>query len=102
MGQEIEQAHFNRADFTACAECLRRETELLEAWFRDAAFSTRDRTGGFELEAWLIGADARPAPVNAAFLKRLDDPMVVPELARFNVELNDHPQHLWGSALSRF
>jgi gamma-glutamyl:cysteine ligase YbdK (ATP-grasp superfamily) len=102
MGQEIEQTCFTRADFTDYGDCLRRETELLEAWFRDGLFSTRDRTGGFELEAWLIDPAARPAPVNAAFLKRLDDPMVVPELARFNVELNDHPQHLWGSALSRF
>jgi gamma-glutamyl:cysteine ligase YbdK (ATP-grasp superfamily) len=102
MGQEIGQTEFTRTDFTDYADCLRRETELLDAWFREAAFSTRDRTGGFELEAWLIDADARPAPVNAAFLQRLDDPMVVPELARFNVELNDHPQHLWGSALSRF
>jgi hypothetical protein len=102
MGQEIGQTEFTRDDFTDYADCLRRETELLDAWFREAAFSTRDRTGGFELEAWLIDADARPAPVNAAFLQRLDDPMVVPELARFNVELNDHPQHLWGSALSRF
>ena len=102
MGQEIEQTHFTQADFTNYADCLRRETGLLDAWFREAVFSKRDRTGGFELEAWLIDADAHPAPVNAAFLQRLDDPMVVPELARFNVELNDHPQHLWGSALSRF
>ena len=102
MGQEIEQTDFTRSDFTDFADGLRRETELLGTWFREAAFSTRDRTGGFELEAWLIDADARAAPVNAAFLQRLDDPMVVPELARFNVELNDHPQHLWGSALSRF
>jgi hypothetical protein len=58
--------------------------------------------GGFELEAWLIDAAARPAPVNEVFLQQLDNPMVVPELARFNVELNDYPQHLWGSALSRF
>jgi len=102
MGQEIEHTQFSAADFTDFADCLRRETELLGDWFRDAAFSTRDRTGGFELEAWLIDAGARPAPVNAEFLARLDDPMVVPELARFNVELNDHPLHLWGSALSRF
>ena len=102
MGQEIEQTHFTRADFTDYADCLRRETGLLDSWFREALFSPRDRMGGFELEAWLIDADAHPAPVNAAFLERLDDPMVVPELARFNVELNDYPQHLWGSALSRF
>ena len=57
--------------------------------------------GGFELEAWLVDDEAQPAPVNDVFLERLNNPMVVPELARFNVELNDHPQHLWGTALSR-
>jgi len=102
MGQEIDAARFTPADFDAYAERLRSETELLGEWFRDQAFSPRDRMGGFELEAWLIDAEGQAAPVNEAFLKRLDNPMVVPELARFNVELNDHPQHLWGSALSRF
>ncbi|MGB5605735.1 MAG: glutamate--cysteine ligase [Gammaproteobacteria bacterium] len=102
MGQEIEAAQFTEQDFAEYADLLRRETALLGEWFRDDAFSPRDRMGGFELEAWLIDADAHPAPVNEAFLARLNNPMVVPELARFNVELNDHPQHLWGSALSRF
>ncbi len=102
MGQEIEAARFSRADFVAYAGRLRAETELLGEWFRDAVFSVRDRMGGFELEAWLVDDAARPAPVNEVFLRRLGNPMVVPELARFNVELNDHPQHLWGSALSRF
>ena len=102
MGQEIEESRFTPEDFVEYAKCLRRETELLGQWFRDGLFSARDRMGGFELEAWLVDDAVRPAPVNDTFLKRLDNPMVVPELARFNVELNDHPQHLWGSALSRF
>jgi hypothetical protein len=58
--------------------------------------------GGYELEAWLVDNQSRPAPVNDIFLENLNNPMVVPELARFNVELNDHPQHLWGAAFSRF
>jgi gamma-glutamyl:cysteine ligase YbdK (ATP-grasp superfamily) len=102
MGQEIEKSRFTKEDFVEYAQSLRAETELLGQWFREDVFSPRDRMGGFELEAWLIDSKARPAPVNERFLKELDDPMVVPELARFNVELNDHPQHLWGSALSRF
>jgi gamma-glutamyl:cysteine ligase YbdK (ATP-grasp superfamily) len=102
MGQEIEESQFTPGDFVEYAKCLRRETELLGQWFRDGLFSARDRMGGFELEAWLVDDAVRPAPVNDTFLQRLDNPMVVPELARFNVELNDHPQHLWGSALSRF
>ncbi|MGD2112693.1 MAG: glutamate--cysteine ligase [Gammaproteobacteria bacterium] len=102
MGQEIEKTRFTQEDFVEYAERLRDETRLLGQWFRDDMFSPRDRMGGFELEAWLIDGQARPAPVNERFLERLDNPMVVPELARFNVELNDYPQHLWGSALSRF
>lgn len=102
MGQEIEASRFTAADFHAYANRLREETALLEEWFNSSVFSARDRMGGFELEAWLIDRNACPAPVNREFLKLLDNPMVVPELARFNVELNDHPQHLSGSALGRF
>ncbi len=102
MGQEISESHFTPEDFAAYAESLKEETALLGEWFREGIFSPRARMGGFELEAWLIDADARPAAINEQFLARLDNPMVVPELARFNVELNDYPQHLWGSALSRF
>ncbi len=102
MGQEIEVVRFTPADFAEFRECLQDETALLAEWFRAHNFSARDRMGGFELEAWLIDEAARPAPVNEVFLRRLGNPMVVPELARFNVELNDHPQHLWGSAFSRF
>jgi len=102
MGQEIEASRFTDADFQEYARRLREEMTLLQDWFGGNVFSTRDRMGGFELEAWLIDRDSRPAPLNQEFLKRLDNPMVVPELARFNVELNDYPQHLWGSALGRF
>lgn len=102
MGQEIEVVRFTPADFAEFEQRLQAETALLAEWFRAGNFSARDRMGGFELEAWLVDGAARPAPINEVFLKRLGNPMVVPELARFNVELNDHPQHLWGSAFSRF
>lgn len=99
MGQEIETSHFSDADFAAFGERLRAETALLREWFRDAAFSSRGDVGGFELEAWLVDARGRPAPINAAFLAGLDDPLVVAELARFNIELNAEPAPLRGGAL---
>jgi gamma-glutamyl:cysteine ligase YbdK (ATP-grasp superfamily) len=102
MGQEIEAARFTAGNFLEYAERLRAETALLGEWFASGLFSPRDRMGGYELEAWLVDSQSRPAPLNEVFLKKLNNPMVVPELARFNVELNDHPQHLWGSAFSRF
>ncbi len=101
MGQEIETSRFTQADFEAFDERLRAETEILDTWFREDAFVKTHKVGGFELEACLVGADMHPAPVVETFLEQLDDPLVVPELATFNAEINGTPQSLQGDALSR-
>ncbi|MDZ7734934.1 MAG: glutamate--cysteine ligase [Gammaproteobacteria bacterium] len=43
---------------------------------------------------------ASPAPVNKEFLAYLNNPLVVPELAAFNVELNADPRQLTADALT--
>ncbi len=101
MGQEIEASKFTQADFEAFEERLRAETDLLAHWFAEDVFASTPKVGGFELESWLVGPDMRPAPVVEPFLDRLDDPLVVPELATFNAEINGTPQPLNGRALSR-
>ncbi|HFD81561.1 MAG TPA: glutamate--cysteine ligase [Gammaproteobacteria bacterium] len=100
MGDEIAHSHFSAADFEAFRQRLEQETELLGRWFKDDAFSRRVPVCGLELEAWLVDAQGRPAPLNQRLLERLQDPMVVPELARFNVEFNVQPQALHGAALA--
>jgi hypothetical protein len=100
MGQEITDSHFEPADFEAFAERLEGETRLLCQWLEEGAFPKGDNEGGFELEAWLVDAEARPAPVIESYLDQLDDPLVVPELATFNMELNGNPRLLQGNALS--
>ena len=101
MGQEIADSHFSPGDFEAFTKRLKSETSLLEQWLRDGVFPEGGHVGGFELEAWLIDGKTRPMPVNQALLDQLQDPLVVPELARFNLELNGSPQPLQGAALSR-
>lgn len=101
MGQEISDIQFSPGEFAAFRERLRAETALLATWFRDGRFSAASGTGGFELEAWLVDGAARPLGINAAYLERLANPLVVPELAVFNVELNSTPLALRGDALSR-
>ncbi len=101
MGREIDTSEFSPADFRAFARRLEAETELLGRQLSGKRFSHVAAHGGFELEAWLVDADARPAPCNERFLERLDSPLVVPELARFNVELNGAPQPLAGGGLRR-
>ncbi|HHH44908.1 MAG TPA: glutamate--cysteine ligase [Gammaproteobacteria bacterium] len=100
MGDEIAHSDFQAEDFATFDRHLQQETRLLGQWFEERAFSSRVPVCGLELEAWLIDAQARPAPVNRQFLARMDDPLVVPELARFNVELNVDPEELHGKALS--
>ena len=101
MGDEIEKRFFDASDFCTFRERLEAETELLGKHFRDDAFSRRGEVAGFELEAWLIDKQGNPLPANKEFLQRLDNPLVVPELAAFNVELNGSPSRISGRLFSR-
>jgi len=100
MGQEITDSHFKPGDFEAFAERLRQETELLREWFQNGHFHESSNVGGFELESCLVDHSARPAPIIDSFLSRLNNELVVPELATFNLELNGSPCELNGNALS--
>jgi gamma-glutamyl:cysteine ligase YbdK (ATP-grasp superfamily) len=100
MGQEISDARFTQRDFDHFYQRLAEETALLAQWFADNHFDDAPPVAGFELEAWLVDDALRPAPINQAFLQRLDSPLVSPELATFNVEFNVDPVPLAGSVLS--
>lgn len=91
MGQEISSASFSAADFERFARCLQAETGDLLVQARSGVFSDERTRIGFELEAWLLDHHGLPHAVNDVFLRRLDDARVVPELSRFNVELNAPP-----------
>lgn len=91
MGQEVGSVTFSVSDFERFARCLRAETGDLLAQARSGAFADQRVRIGFELESWLVDHHALPHAVNDSFLRRLDDAQVVPELSRFNVELNAPP-----------
>ena len=99
MGKEITRSHFQKRDFSAFEARLREETQLLQEWFERGVFSGLHGIGGFEVECWLTDSEGFPAPINDRLLEKLDSPLVVPELARFNVEINTPPQRLDGAAL---
>ena len=101
MGQEISQSRFRKQDFVNFEARLQQETELLAEHFDRQRFSAERCLAGFELEAWLVDEECRPLPENERLLAALDSELVVPELARFNVELNGEPRHLSGKALSK-
>ena len=101
MGDEIAQRHFNAEDFTNFRRRLDRETAEVAKLFANGSFSERGDIAGFELEAWLVDADGNPAARNERFLNALDNPLVVPELASYNVELNGSPCAITGRVFTR-
>jgi hypothetical protein len=94
MGQEIDKTHFSSLDFEEFQTRLRTETELLRQAFEQGTFDQQEEDVGFELEAWLVDSAGLPAPMNESFLQKVDHPHVVPELSRFNVEVNSSPHPL--------
>lgn len=101
MGDEIDRRYFDAEDFSAFREKLDVETELLREVFRRGEFSSRGDVAGFELEAWLVDDAGDPLPSNDIYLEALNNSLVVPELAAFNVELNGSPSALTGRVFSR-
>jgi len=101
MGKEVSNSRFSRQDFKAFSARIDDETQRLETWFRMHRFDGSGAQVGFELEAWLVDREQRPAPINETFLERLSNKLVVPELSRFNVEINGTPQPLTGNAFAK-
>jgi len=100
MGDEIEATDFTTTDRRRFSERLAQETDLLRRCFATDRFSRNGHMIGFEIEAWIVDHNYFPAPVNQSVLEALDDPLVVPELSRFNLEFNCAPLSLEGDALA--
>ena len=101
MGQEINSTRFDPNDFADFTQRLQEETRILESWIANGRCAQADPVAGFEIEAWLVDSHLRPVPLNVEFLQRLDHLYASPELAKFNIELNNTPQPLHDDALSR-
>ncbi len=99
MGQEISDSNFDDAAFAEFRDRLEQETRLLGTWLTQGRLQSRARRFGFEIEGWLVDAQGRPVPRNREFLAAVKDPYVVPELARFNFEINSDPLLLASGAL---
>jgi hypothetical protein len=101
MGEEIETTGFTRDDFVRFADRLAEETEIARNLFLADGFSRSGHMLGFEIECWILDHNYFPASINQRLLEILSHPLVVPELSRFNVELNCEPLPLTGDVLDR-
>ncbi len=101
MGQEVRSHIYQPADFQRFQQQLAVETRLLEQLIIQGACSERSPVAGFEIEAWLLDDEMRPAPCNAAYLSSFNNPLASAELAKFTIELNTPPAPLMDKALTR-
>lgn len=101
MGQEVDKIDFTISDFKLFSDRLGQETELLHELLSQQTFKDTRSVTGYELEAWLVDRNLFPTPLNQEILKSLNNPLVVPELSRFNIELNGTPQELNENALGK-
>ena len=100
MGQEVDRTRFTEHEFEDFRDRAVAEAALFGNVARSGSLSSHGFVIGFEAEAWLVDHGLVPAPINEAYLAALADPLVVPELSRFNVELNGTPQPLCADAFS--
>ncbi|MBK1649197.1 glutamate-cysteine ligase family protein [Rhabdochromatium marinum] len=101
MGQEITDSRFTPADFAEFYRRLEQETDWLARLFAEDRLAKGPKKTGVELETYLIDRQAAPVDAIESVLAEVKDPLIVTELARFNLELNTYPRPLTGDAFSQ-
>lgn len=100
MGNEVNSKGYSDLEVQAFEKRVAEETALLKTWFDENKFQDDVCKTGIELEAWLTNEDMLPDPYSEKFLKALNHPQVVPEIAKFNFEINSEPHPLEGKVFS--
>lgn len=103
MGQEIkskDSSYYTDKDIANFKAKLQAETNLLKSWFDNNDFKNPTQMTGIELEAWLVDKDMLPHATGDEFIKDLGHKQIVPEISRFNFEINSDPYEFTGKAFS--
>jgi CBS domain-containing protein/gamma-glutamylcysteine synthetase len=79
---------------------LLNDLKALDYMLRNDMFEKGIQRIGAEQEICLIDEDWRPAMTNVEILREINDPHWVPEIARFNLEVNLEPHEFTGSCFS--
>lgn len=96
MGTPLTRTDFGPADYDGYARRLQDNLAALREMLRDPGFGKGPGSLGAELELYIIDADGRPLHRNVEILERAADPLLTPELNRFNLEYNLRPVPIAG------
>ena len=91
MGEEIQQDHFEQADYDRFQQRLEQETGFLRSLFAKRAFDNSSRMLGYELELCLADREGHPSKINTQVIDAAGNPLFTTELAKFNMEINGNP-----------
>src|SRR5881392_2115074 len=101
MGEHhVEQEIDDRRQRTFM-HALLSDLRALELMLETGRIESGIRRIGAEQEMFLVDAAMRPAPVATEVLKRVNDPRLTTEIARFNLEANLTPRQLGGDCFRR-
>ena len=101
MGEEIQQDHFEQADYERFQQRLERETEFVRSLFERRAFDNSSRMLGYELELCLADRAGHPSKINTQVIDAAGNPLFTTELAKFNMEINGNPFPYEGDVFAR-
>jgi CBS domain-containing protein/gamma-glutamylcysteine synthetase len=97
--QEVSKSE-NAAQIRRFTRHIMQDMRALEYMLDNDMFETDIQRVGAEQELFLVDRNAQPAPLAEEVLELADDPRVVNELTRFNLEINLDPLEFTGGCFS--
>ena len=101
MGQEISRSIYTEDEEREFKSRLTQETSLLKEEFESQTINETKLMCGYEVEGWLVNNRAKPVSSAPTLIQRIKDESIVPEISKFNFEINGAPQFFNGQTLSR-
>src|SRR5918998_513276 len=101
MGEHQVNQNLSDVAVRGFTRALLADLRALERMLEEGRFETGVRRVGAEQEMFLVDREMRPAFVAPEVLRRVNDPRLTTEIARFNLEANLTPLELSGDCLSR-
>lgn len=101
MGKDIKFTPSKKEEVEEFKKRVEKETAQLQQIFKEGSFVKKGHKVGIELEGWLLNENMLPDPFNETFLKAVDQEQIVPEIAKFNFEINSSPFVLASNGFSK-
>ncbi len=101
MGENVDRMEMTEDSVRKFTRALLNDIKALEIMLDKGMIESGVERIGAEQELCLVDADCEPAPLNMDVLEGVNDPCVVTEYAKFNLEVNLDPQPFKGDCFSR-